>query len=328
MCESAHYPISPALLNMAFLYLGLPIGALLLAQRGTPLAAICVHGTDMPGMHRIRRLCDRTSVLCLSEPNLEDEALAQLLISTGSDALLSFFWPKRIPKAVLNAVNGNAFGVHPSLLPRWRGPDPYFWTIYSSDQTCGVTLHQLEAEYDTGPIVAQRHLPVPEDVNAWQLARRLDRPALELLSEAATGLQARGTLHSRSQAETQARWAPQPDEELLSIRWARPTEDVLRLIRAAAPQPGASTILGNTLVAIVRAKRSDAPVPSGLAPKQAFAVGGSLGRRDSRRSGPARKGPTRGWNGIDWQQDSEVSGGSTVGQQPPDLSANIRYRRR
>ena len=70
-------------------------------------------------------------------------------------------------RAVLEVAPLGAIGVHPSLLPRHRGPDPYFWAIESGDLETGVTAHRLEEEYDTGAILAQRRLAIDASWNSW-----------------------------------------------------------------------------------------------------------------------------------------------------------------
>src|SRR3954468_19887327 len=83
--------------------------------------------------------------------------------------------------SVIEAAPRGGIGVHPSLLPRHRGPDPTYWAIASGDEVTGVTVHRIEADYDTGAILAQEPLRIDPAWNAWNLARALDRPSLRLL---------------------------------------------------------------------------------------------------------------------------------------------------
>ena len=161
------------------------------------------------------------------------------------------------------------FGVHPSLLPLWRGPDPYFWSIYAGDPETGVTLHRLAEAYDTGSVIDQRRIAVTPDDDAWKLAKKLDRPSLSLLVECARRLNAGEHLEGVAQDDAQATDAPEPDAETLAIRWQRPVAAILRLVRAASPHPGASAELGGRDVEIVRARRYDGVLPRALEPTDA-----------------------------------------------------------
>jgi methionyl-tRNA formyltransferase len=161
--------------------------------------------------------------------------------------------------------------VHPSLLPRWRGPDPYFHAIAAGDAITGVTLHRLDAGYDTGAIVARREVPIRDRDDSWSLARRLDRPSLALLLECAAALARGDELRGQAQDGSLATEAPAPTEEDLALRFADcDAASLARLVRAGAPEPGAKVVLGETLVSVLRAREWSGAFPGGLLPGEAF----------------------------------------------------------
>ncbi|MFW6050166.1 MAG: methionyl-tRNA formyltransferase [Myxococcota bacterium] len=255
---------------MRILYLGLPLGALHLARRGHVLAAVAVGHPESPGMRRLRRRIAPRGVPVLGRPDLNDPQVRHCLRTAAPDAVLSFFWPRKVPEAVRTMGRLGAFGVHPSLLPRWRGPDPYFWALRAGDAVTGVTLHRLASEYDTGELVARRRLPIAPDDDAWRLARRLDRPALELLAECADRLAAGEHLPGEPQDEAAATDAPEPTERDLAIDWTRSAEDIVRLVRAAAPWPGARARFDEAVVTVLRAEVLPEPPPRALRPGEAW----------------------------------------------------------
>lgn len=245
---------------MRILYLGLPLGAEVLRRAGLGPTVVCVGHLDANGRRRLRRRLPRA--LLLGTPSLEDEAIALLLASARCDLILSWFWPKKIPASVLALAP--AFGVHPSLLPRWRGPDPYFWAIRSGDPETGVSLHRLEPEYDTGRVVAQRRVTIEPEDDGWTLARKLDRPSLGLLLECARRFEEGDPMEGAAQDEALATDAPQPEEEALALDFQRPASEIERWVRAARPEPGARAELGDALVTFLDVSVDDAPVPGGL----------------------------------------------------------------
>jgi methionyl-tRNA formyltransferase len=266
-----------------FLYFGLPLGAEVLRRAGF-VPQVASFGHRMSGLRRVRaRLAplvlptDRTSAplatehpLLLFKPDLDDPSVVQTLASARPDAILSWFWPTRIPEAVLSLAPRGAFGVHPSLLPRHRGPDPYFHAIRAGDAETGVTLHRLEAAYDTGHVVAQRRVPITERDDAWRLARKLDRPSLALLVECAERLSRGEALDGLVQDESLATEAPQPTEEELCLDWDASADEIVRLVRAAAPAPMVSTLLGDELVFVRRAVRYEPEIPDVFEPGDAL----------------------------------------------------------
>lgn len=271
---------------MRFLYFGLPLGAELLRRAGFVPHVACF-GHRMLGLRRAKVALarhvlpqpegERGSIvterpLVLFKPDLADPSIVEALASARPDAILSWFWPQRIPETVLGLAKRGAFGVHPSLLPRHRGPDPYFHAIRGGDQESGVTLHRLDAAYDTGRIVAQRRVSIADTDDAWRLARKLDRPSLALLIDCAARLSKGEALEGEAQDESLATEAPQPSEDELCIDWDDTAIDVARLVRAAAPSPMVSTLLGDEMVFVRRARVYDGEVPSVLDPGDAWRV--------------------------------------------------------
>lgn len=253
-------------MTLRYLYFGVPLGARVLTDAGHPPTVACLGPLDLPGRRWARRVLGPRS-LVLGLPNLADPTVQSVLRAARIDALVSFFWPKRIPPEVLALAPG--WGTHPSLLPRWRGPDPYFWTIRSGDEETGVSLFELADDYDTGAVVAQRRVKVAPDDTAWSLARKLDRPALALLRELVAQLDRGERPRATPQDPTRVIEAPEPTPAQLAVDWRADAEDVLRLVRAAFPL-GASVRLGEEDADLVVASICDEAPPLGLRPSEAW----------------------------------------------------------
>jgi methionyl-tRNA formyltransferase len=162
----------------------------------------------------------------------------------------------------VHACRLGGLGVHPSLLPRHRGPDPYFAAIDAGDSVTGVTVHRLDAEYDTGAILAQHTLAIDPSWNAWQLARALDRPSLLALRETVARAAQGDQLVGRVQDESLATTAPEPDENDLALDWNQPTARIVRRIRALAPCPGAETCVGDVVLRVTEAVNAVSAPPA------------------------------------------------------------------
>jgi methionyl-tRNA formyltransferase len=247
MPTSQGYPI---------VYLGLPLGALALLRDGHDVRVAGISRPDQPGMRRLRRLMLDRGGLVLARPDLADEGTVEFLRSARPALLVSWFWTKKIPADVLRIAR-RAFGVHPSLLPKYRGPDPYYWAIARGERETGVTAHVLTPRYDDGAILAQRRVPLSKTVHAWQLARALDRPSIALMRDVA-GRYARGeAIPEIPQDEERATDAPAVTDEDCEIRWDWRVSEVLARIRAAAPEPGAFTGYGEQTVVILEARETE-----------------------------------------------------------------------
>jgi methionyl-tRNA formyltransferase len=247
-------------------FFGLPLAAVLLARDGHEI----VYAAVLPskGRRRLARLAPRARMHVT--PDLAVDEAYEAVRRARPELLVSWFWPKAIPVRVLRLAR--SVGVHPSLLPRHRGPDPYFWAIDAGDAVSGVTAHALEEAYDTGPVLAQRSLKVDPGWNAWQLARALDRPSLALLREVVRAFAEGRPPPAVAQDEAAATMALQPSEEELAVRWAWPAERIVRRVRAAAPWPGAWTEIGDAFVILARI-RATSDFPRALEPGEAAVRG-------------------------------------------------------
>jgi methionyl-tRNA formyltransferase len=220
---------------LKILFFGLPLGALTLHAEGHTLTRAIICRPEALGLRRLRRTFENASAHVLVKPALTP-ALLDSLRADAPDLVVSWFWTERLPAEVLTMARLGAFGVHPSLLPRHRGPDPTYWTILHGDKRSGVTAHMLEADYDTGGILAQTSLDVGPNWNAWTLAKKLDRPSLRLLAQVA---REREHLTPLPQDPAKVTEAPTPSDDDLELDLSMPAAQVLRHVRAAAPYPGA-----------------------------------------------------------------------------------------
>jgi methionyl-tRNA formyltransferase len=217
-------------------YFGLPLGALLLAHDGHAPGLVVLSPVEAPGRRRLRGQVPQLLDAASAGQGFEHE-VERALKALQPDLLVSWFWTRRLPQSWLELPALGAIGVHPSLLPRHRGPNPYFWSIDAGDAETGVTLHRLSADYDTGNMLAKRSVPV-DGRNAWQLARALDRPSIELLRAGVASF-ARGEPPAEQvQDERLATWAPEPSGDELRVDFGWTTERVLRRVRALSPTPG------------------------------------------------------------------------------------------
>ncbi|MFO0666578.1 MAG: formyltransferase family protein [Polyangiaceae bacterium] len=241
-------------------FFGLPIAALLLREDGHEIVQAAICRDDALGLRRLSRALppDAFSV----KPRI-DAAYVARTRALSPDLVVSWFWTKRLPPSILKASRLGALGVHPSLLPRHRGPDPYFWTIDHGDALTGVSAHWLEAEYDTGAVIAQRSLDVSPSWNAWDLAKALDRPSLALLRDVVRRLAAGEPLPGSLQDEGNATSAPAPTDDELEIDWNWTCAQIVRRVRAAASAPGAYTDLAGHEFVILEA--AIAPMSRALA---------------------------------------------------------------
>jgi len=130
--------------------------------------------------------------------------------------------------------------IHPSLLPRHRGPTPVPGAILAGDTETGVTVMLLDAKMDSGPILAQQRVPLPPDARSGALTEQLFTLGSALLLEALAGYAA-GTVTPSPQDDSQATYTKLLKKEDGAIDWGTAAIQIERMTRAYDPWPGAHT---------------------------------------------------------------------------------------
>jgi folate-dependent phosphoribosylglycinamide formyltransferase PurN len=173
------------------------------------------------GGESIAEIADQHQIPVLEVARLAAPETELAVRDFAPDVLCVSCFPWRLPSALLAIPSLGALNVHPSLLPHNRGPDPLFWTFYYGETETGVTIHQMTAELDAGPIISQQTVPVPEGLGEAALERTLAERGGELLAGAVLAL-ARGEAHPRAQEAAQATRFPWPEAEDFRLTSDRP----------------------------------------------------------------------------------------------------------
>ena len=243
---------------MSVLYFGDPRGALALLDLEVALVGV-VHGRrGGPGarsLHpRVRHLPRWTT------PDLKDPALVQTLAALKPRLIVASFFPRRIPDPVLALAPG--LNVHPSDLPRWRGPDPCHWALRAGDTETALCVQWLHSEIDAGDVLLrERH------------AIRLEARGAVLNAEMAVRVLA-GEAPPAAPQMGDITWAPLADPDDVEIDWTQPARVVEDLVRASAPYPHAFSGIGEELLVVKAGRAVAAGSFEALDPGTPFVRGG------------------------------------------------------
>ena len=120
------------------------------------------------------------------------------LATLKPDLICVSCFPHRLPPAILNLPRLGCLNVHPSLLPRFRGPVPLFWALRSGVPETGVTVHFMDENFDTGDVALQRPFPLPDGITHAELETQLAQIGADLLVDAVQKAAA-GTLPRQTQ---------------------------------------------------------------------------------------------------------------------------------
>jgi methionyl-tRNA formyltransferase len=199
------------------------------------------------------------------------ESVAELR-AHAPDLIVVAAYAQILSAEVLAMPAYGCLNVHASLLPRWRGASPIAAAILAGDAVTGVTIMQMEAGLDTGPMLAQREEPILTDDTTGRLSERLAVLGADLLVETLDSWVG-GTLSPRAQDDAQATLTRPLRREDGLIDWAaRSAVEVERTARAYDPWPGAYSLFEGRLLKLWRGRV--------LGPSQSFRPGHVLDRTE------------------------------------------------
>ncbi len=175
------------------------------------------------------------------------------IIALNPDLFVVVAYGRILPGAFLSIPRLGAINIHPSLLPKYRGPAPVQWAIINGEQETGVTTMWMDEGMDTGDILLSSRVPIRPDDTSGSLHRRLADVGAQLLIETLTRLKS-GDLVGKPQDKSGATYAPLLKKEGGRIDWTKDAKSVDAFIRGMTPWPGAFTFLFGKRLKILKAE--------------------------------------------------------------------------
>lgn len=199
----------------------------------------------------------------MTPASLRDEAFVAELANTEWDVFVVAAYAKLIPKSILDIPRRGTLNVHPSLLPKFRGPSPALSAILADERSTGVSVMQVAEKMDAGPVVAQARIELEEGEGGWPPKGSLFEDLL-------------ATEGGNLLAETLEPWikgeiTPEPQDESLATYTRKFSDDDARLdisnqsharenllkIRAFDKNPRAYFLQDNKRVIVTEAELAD-----------------------------------------------------------------------
>ena len=159
-----------------------------------------------------------------------------------------------LPQAILDAPKHGCLNIHASLLPRWRGAAPIQRAIMAGDDKTGVTIMQMEAGLDTGPMLLTRETPIGATDTANQLHDRLSDLGAAMIVEAIDNLP---DLTQTPQPTEGVTYAAKIEKAEAAVDWSRDATEVSAHIRGLSPFPGAYVEVDGERIKLLNAELAD-----------------------------------------------------------------------
>jgi methionyl-tRNA formyltransferase len=151
----------------------------------------------------------------IANPHLHAE-----LAALEPDLIIVACYPRLIPPPITDAARIAALNIHPSLLPRHRGPDPLFWTFHAGDDVSGITIHHLSGRFDAGDILLQEATNIHADESLPDLEQRLARLAAQQVVRLISGLPSLPLPRSQDSARATTEPWPTESDRTIDATWS------------------------------------------------------------------------------------------------------------
>jgi methionyl-tRNA formyltransferase len=190
----------------------------------------------------VKEVALKAGLPVLQPAKARDESFIGELRELTPDLIVVVAYGQILPKAILDLPRFGCLNVHTSLLPKHRGAAPIQWAILEGDAATGVTIMQMDAGLDTGPILSQQTTPIQTEDNSQTLHDRLAQIGANLLVQTIRDFVA-GKISAHPQPAEGASYARKITKEDGLLDWSQPARVLWNRIRAFTPWPAAFTHL-------------------------------------------------------------------------------------
>lgn len=181
--------------------------------------------------------------------SLKAEDAQQQLASYNADIMVVVAYGLLLPQAVLDIPRLGCINVHGSLLPRWRGAAPIQRAIEAGDSESGITIMQMEAGLDTGPMISKAVTPITADDTGASLHDKLAAQGAKLLVATMDDI-ASDDFSAEQQDDTLATYAHKLSKQEAFIDWSLSAHHIERTVRAFNSWPVAQTKLDDKVIRV------------------------------------------------------------------------------
>ncbi len=270
---------------MRILFAGTPalaVPSLEAAMRACEVAAVLTSPDRPAGRGRsptsspVKAAALSRGLAVLTPEKLDADALSRVR-ALAPDLLVVAAYGKIFRPAFLEIFPLGGINLHPSLLPRYRGPSPITAAILGGDAETGVTVQRVAAKFDTGDILAQERCPLGGDETTGTLTETLARRGAELLSRVLVELAAGRQPTAIVQRDDEATYCGTLEKDDGKLSWDEPAALIERKIRAFDPWPRARTVFNGEMLLLLKSH----VYPDSLSREVARGVPGDVLRGDA-----------------------------------------------
>lgn len=204
----------------------------------------------------VKKIAEQSNLKIVEKDKLNDPESIQIIQNTEANLAILLSYGTMIPQEILDSFPLGIINIHPSLLPKYRGPSPVQTALLNGDQETGVSIMLLTKEMDAGPIIFQKKIAINIDDNHETLNNKLFSLGNKLLMNNLEKY-IQGKIQAHPQDNNQVTFSQMIKKEDGLIDWHNSAQKIKNQIRAFYNWPGAYTYFNNKLLKIIEAKTSE-----------------------------------------------------------------------
>lgn len=239
------------------LFIGIPDMAYVcldgLSTAGVNIVGVIGGKKSHPTYFNFKNFVESYELNFIEYDKLSDSDFIQKIRNLNADIAVVCSFNYKIPKVLLDSVKDGFINIHPSLLPEYRGPNPYSSVIINGESETGVSLHFMDETFDTGDIILQKSMPVSEIETMGTLFNRLNVLGLDMLLEILQKYE-NEPLTRQPQPVESFKYGKSMSGENIIINFEKTAEQIEALIRALNPFVVAQTSFRKNQVKVFTAE--------------------------------------------------------------------------
>jgi len=195
----------------------------------------------------VRKVALKNGLLILDPVSLKTTEFTEKIQSLSPDLIFSCYYPKIIPRAILDIATHGGINLHGGLLPKYRGCFSGAWSIINDEKKSGVTMHYMEPKVDIGEIIAVNEVKITNEDTAFSLYQKVVEATVSLFKEKYLLLKKHGKISSVPQREDGVNYYGRQIPFKGRIDWGKSNREIYNFIRALyfPPFKPASTFFKN-----------------------------------------------------------------------------------
>lgn len=188
------------------------------------------------GSTEVKEFSLKNRLKVITPRNLDDSELILQLSQMKPDLFIVVSYGKILPASIINIPKILTLGIHPSLLPAYRGAAPINWVLIKGERETGVSLFKIDEKMDAGEIIAQEKLVISNDDDFLTLSKKIYALSKKLLIEHLPLLD-EGKFRLTPQKHQGLSFAPKIEKNITKIDWHCKASSIKNLVRGLVPYP-------------------------------------------------------------------------------------------